>query len=302
MLYGSGKFTYARVDEWAKLPARMEFGQVTGAAVDSRDRVYVFNRSEHPVIVFERDGSFIKTWGEGVFGRAHGIFIGPDDSVYCTDDQDHVVMRFTTDGQVTMTLGTKGVPGDSGYIPGPDLLKQLDTITHGGPPFNRPTKLVLDASGDMFITDGYGNARVHHFSAEGKLIKSFGEPGSGPGQFRLPHGLWADRTGRVLVADRENSRVQIFTSDGAFITEWPNLMRPADVFVDPDDNIYVAEIDGRISIRDLAGNLLAQFGGDDAEARSHVQTAHSIWVDRHGDLYIGRLGAGPRIEKFVRQA
>ncbi len=303
MPYGSGKYTYELDQKWAKLPAGVEFGQVTAAATDSKGNVYVFNRSDRPMFVFDRQGNYLTDWGAGIFGNrsAHGLVITPDDTLYCTDWVDHVVQKMTTDGRVLGTMGTKGVPADSGYVVGPNLIAQLDTITHAGPPFNQPTKLMVAANGDMFATDGYGNAAVHHFSADGKLIKTWGGPGQGPGQFKLPHGLWVSKDGKVYVADRENSRVQVFTSDGQFIEEWANWMRPADVFIDPDGMIYVAEIDGRITITDPNHKIVSRFGETPDPTQSPVRTAHSIWVDDRGDIYLGLLGTGPKIEKLVRQ-
>src|SRR5439155_14523437 len=140
-----------------------------------------------PLIVFDRDGRFLASWGEGLFKRAHGISIGPDDALYCTDDLDHTVRKFTPEGKLLLTLGTSGKPADTG-IDGIDYR----TIKRAGPPFHRPTNLALAADGSMYVTDGYGNARVHKFSADGRLLFSWGEPGSGSGQFNLPHGIAID--------------------------------------------------------------------------------------------------------------
>jgi DNA-binding beta-propeller fold protein YncE len=296
MLYGSGKFTYELVENWAKLPPGIEFGWVTGAATDSAGTVYVFNRSERPVMVFDSDGTYRSTWGAGHFGRPHGIFIATDDTVWASDDQDHIIMQFTRAGQLLKTIGTRGKPGDSGYIPGDDLLKQLDTIKRAGPPFNRPTKLTIAPSGDMYVTDGYGNAAVHHFSADGKLLKTWGGPGTGEGQFRLPHGLAVDKRGNVWVADRENSRVQLFSGDGKFLRQFANLARPADVWIDPQDNVFFGEIDGYVSVWDLDGNQIIRFGEFGSPLR-----AHGIWGDKRGDLYLGTLYNGTQISKLVKK-
>src|SRR5262249_60006932 len=128
------------------------------------------NRSTHPVTVFDRHGSFLTSWGEGTIRRAHGIHIGPDDAVYLTDDLDHTVRKFTTDGKLLLTLGTSGQPSDTG-IDGIDYR----TIRRAAGPFHRPTNVALNADGSIVVTDGYGNCRVHHFSADGKLLHSWGE-------------------------------------------------------------------------------------------------------------------------------
>src|SRR5262249_34032974 len=156
------------------------------------------NRGEHPVIVFGEAGAYQFSWGEGLITRAHGIFIDPEDMVYLVDDAGHTVRKFTPDGRLLMTPGTPGPPSGT-------RAKSSDyrTIRHAGPPFCYPTNLARAADGTLFIADGYGNARVHHFSADGRLLASWGEPGTGPGQFQVPHGIAVSRDGRVFVADRE---------------------------------------------------------------------------------------------------
>jgi sugar lactone lactonase YvrE len=151
----------------------------------------------------------------------------------------------------------------------------------------------------MFITDGYGNARVHKFAADGTHLFSWGEPGSGPGEFRLPHGVWIDRRGRVLVCDRENDRVQVFDQDGKFLHQWPTkLIGPAVFYVDAADVVYIPEHNGGlVSVLTLDGERLAQWG--DPSFRS----CHGIWGDSRGDLYVVRPGAwgrGRRVVKYVR--
>src|SRR5262245_18069225 len=222
--FGSGKFRY-RVDEaWAKFPANQ--AEAVAVACDSRDRVYVFLRGPQCVQVFEPDGTPVTSWGTGTFVRPHGIFIDHRDNVYCTDDRDHTVRVYSTDGQLRLTLGVSGKPSDSGATS-----NDCRTIKYSGPPFNYPCNVALGAEGDLFVADGYGNARVHRFTAEGRLVASWGEPGSGPGQFHVPHGIAVDRRGTVYVADRENSRVQLFTSAGRYQGEWTDVARPCQVFV-----------------------------------------------------------------------
>ena len=138
--------------------------------------------------------------GEGTIVRAHGIYITADDRLFLTDDQDHTVTEYTLRGERVMTLGTSGRPSDTGVV-GIDYR----TIERAAGPFNLPTNLVA-AGEQLYVTDGYGNARVHVFSALGEYRFSWGGLGAGPGEFHLPHGLDVDREGRVYVADRENSR------------------------------------------------------------------------------------------------
>jgi len=302
MIVGEGSFRFELAEGWEQLPAGWWHGDVAGVATDSRDRVYVFNRSEHPVIVYERDGGFLGSWGEGVFTRPHGITITPDDVVYCADDTDHTVRKFTTDGRLLQTLGNLNQGSDSGYD-GSDLR----TIQRGAGPFNRPTRLSLAPGGDLYVSDGYGNARVHRFSAAGELIQSWGEPGDGVGQFHLPHSVWVHADGRVIVCDRENDRVQFFSPSGEYLDAWTNVTRPGDLFIDRDNRVYLGEMSWRegtttmagrpltedrasqLSIRDLDGNLLARWGGPDPCADGSFASPHGVWVDSHGDIYVAEV-------------
>lgn len=325
-LVGQGDYRYEAVSKWERLPAGWSFQEVAGVAADSKDRVYVFNRGAHPIIIFNRDGSFAASWGEGVFNRPHGITIGPDDAVYCTDDLDHTVRKFTPEGKLLLTLGTSGKPSDTG-IDGIDYR----TIKRVGGPFHRPTNVALNRAGEIYVTDGYGNARVHKFTPDGRLLFSWGEPGSGPGQFNLPHGIALDRDENVYVADRENSRVQIFDARGKFLTQWTDVMRPMQVVVDPAGNVLVAETGqragmfpwvekpanppgARVSVFNSSGKLLSRWGGgDDPCAAGDFFAPHDLRLDSRGDLYVGEvvLSAGGNrglvstdchaLQKFVRK-
>ena len=303
VLVGSGRFTYEAVAHWERRPEEYLWTEVSAVAVDRQDRVFVFNRGTHPVLVFDRDGSFLYSWGEGGFARAHGITIGPDDAVYCTDDLDHTVRKFTPDGRLLMTLGTSGQPSDTGAT-------SIDfrTIHHSGPPFYFPTNVALSPENEIYVTDGYGNARVHKLAPDGRLLCSWGEPGTGPGQFRVPHGIAVDRTGVVYVADRENSRIQLFSPQGEFLHEWPDIARPCQVAFDAAGNLFVAELGyragmwpgtsapspeatgGRISVFDPQGKLLARWGGgDNPTAAGDFFAPHDIRIDSRGDVYVAEV-------------
>ena len=192
MSLGTHKLEYEVLEGWEQLPENWSFVEVAGVAVDSKDRVYVFNRGAHPVIVFDKEGKFLNAWGEGVFASAHGIFIDHNDHVWCADNFDHTVRKFTTDGELLMTLGEANQPADTGFVLGES------PVQHAGGPFNMVTNVAVTGAGDLFIADGYGNARVHHFTGTGELVASWGGPGGAPGEFNLPHGIAVDRSGRGL--------------------------------------------------------------------------------------------------------
>ena len=300
MSYGSGNYVYELVPDWGKLPAGWKWDHASGAAVDDRDNVFLFNRSEHPVIVFDRQGNFLRSWGEGIFNRPHGVFITPDQFVWGSDDMDHLVRKFDRDGHLLDTMGTKGKPSDSGYVEKGDLMERLNSIKRGAGPFNRPTKLIIAPWGERYVSDGYGNARVHRFTASGELIQSWGEPGHGPGEFFLPHGLAIDARERVLVADRENSRVQIFSRDGKLLGMWTDLSRAADIAIDRDGVVYIAEAGTKgVCIKDLDGKVLSRFSALEGGV---VRSAHSLCVDSRCDLYVCEIAQGsPTIKKFARK-
>ncbi len=151
MLLGSGDFTYRPDRSWGSLPPGLVLGDVAAVAVDPDDNVYLFNRGPHPMVVLDRNGSFLRSWGEGVFRNPHGIHIGPDGAIYCTDDGDHSVRKCTSEGRVLMTLGTPGKPAP--YM--------------SGQPFCRCCHTALSPSGDIYVADGYGNAQIHHYRRMG---------------------------------------------------------------------------------------------------------------------------------------
>jgi DNA-binding beta-propeller fold protein YncE len=282
--------TYAPVDGWGRLPDGWRYVEATAVAVDSRDRVYVYNRGEHPVIVFDRDGTFLRSWGEGQTVRAHGITIGPDDSVWLTDDGAHTIRQFTAEGKLLLTLGTAERPAEP----------------HSGQPFNRPTHVALcPKSGDLYVSDGYGNSRVHKYDPRGRHLFSWGEPGTDPGCFNIPHNIATDAEGLVYVADRENHRVQIFDARGRYQGQLNNLHRPCGLHADRANGgrLYVGElpshlpvnakvpnIGARVSVLTLTGELIGRVGGPFAGERPGEFVApHGVALDSHGDLYVAEV-------------
>ena len=231
MTRGEPSIEYRLVEGWERLPPGWSHGDVAGVATDAQDRVYVANRGAHPVIVYDREGRFLGSWGEGLFTRPHGITI-TDGVVYCVDDGDHTVRAFTLDGRLRWTLGTVHRPSDTGYQV--DASANLRTIRRAAGPFHRPTRLAVAPGGELYVADGYGNARVHRFSPTGELLQSWGQPGDGPGQFNLPHSVWVHTDGRVFVCDRENDRIQIFGPEGELLSTWTNVTRPGDLYIDQD--------------------------------------------------------------------
>jgi DNA-binding beta-propeller fold protein YncE len=287
---GTGKYTYSVIQDWAKLPPGETFAMVSAVATDAQDRVYAFQRKDPPIAVFDREGKFLTSWGNGAFLFAHGIFIA-NDTVYLTDRDSSVCLMYTLDGKPIQMLGRHSVHSDTGCE------KPGDLVPRAAGPFNYPSELVPAPSGDLYVSDGYRNARVHRFTWDGQLKKSWGEPGkTAPGQFHLPHSLIVAHE-KVYVCDRENHRIQVFDLDGKFLELWSDIQRPMDISVDRDGMLVVSEgnvnnSSARISILDTAGKVLSRF-----DCRG---PGHGSWVDSHGDIYVGLNNPGG-IDKFVRQ-
>jgi DNA-binding beta-propeller fold protein YncE len=285
---GTGKYTYELIRDFPKLPPGETFGMVSRVATDSQDRVYVFQRKDPPVVVFDREGKYLGAWGSGEVTDPHGLKI-IDDVVYTTDRSDSVAKSFTLDGKVILALGKRGVHSDTGNVT--DWLAE-----RAAGPFNHPTEMIAHPNGDIYVTDGYRNARVHRFTKDGRLVKSWGAPGHGPGQFHLPHSIAFDPDGKLYVADRANKRIQIFSPDGDFLGQWTGMGGPNDITRGKDGNYYIAEqeLDGKpaqVCVRDATGNVLVRFDS---------RHDHGVGVDSRGDIYAG-LTTERSVDKFVRK-
>jgi DNA-binding beta-propeller fold protein YncE len=286
LILGSGMVRFEPVENWEQLPDGWSFIDVAGVAVDSKDNVYVLNRSEHPVIVFDKDGNFLRSIGEGMFSdRTHGIHIGPDDTLYCVDDGLHTVQQFAADGKRGLVLGTERQPA----------------VKWAGKPFNRPTHAAVSPkTGYLYVTDGYGNSRVHKFAPDGRPVLSWGEPGIDPGQFIRPHNVAIDQDDNIYIADRENHRIQVFDANGKFLSMWNNIHRPDGICLDNEGHLFIGELNGmsgvddapglghRVSVYTLEGTLVTRFGDpQEGEGPGQFIAPHGVAVDSRGDLYVG---------------
>ena len=284
------KYDYELVQSWGTLPDGMTFGTVSSVAADSQNRVYVYQRKDPPIVVLDSDGNYLNSWGISAFNLPHGFCI-VDDVIYLTDREDSVCLKYTLDGKPLMVLGDRGVHSDTGCEEPGEL------VPRAAGPFNYPSEMYPSPSGDLYVSDGYRNSRVHRFSAEGRYITSWGTPGKGgPGEFHLPHSLLIDEEGLVYVCDRENNRIQVFTPEGEFITMWTDMTRPNDISQSEDGDFYIAEstFEGstpRITVRDKEGEILSSW-----ESRQ----AHGLWVDKQDSVYLALPGA-QSVDKYIRQ-
>ncbi len=292
---------YSVDPHWPQRPSGVQWGAVSGVTVDANDRVWVFTRSDQPVQVYEADGKFVRSWGQDTIKSAHHIKIDREGNVWVADIGHHTVQKYTPEGKLLLTLGTKDHPGKD--------------ETH----LNMPTDMAITPAGDIFVSDGYGNARVVHFSKDGKFVKAWGELGSKPGQFSIPHAIALDSKGRLYVADRNNVRVQVFDQAGKLLDIWDNLLVPWGFAVTRNDEIWVcgsSPMQWRSSDSTLGcppkdqvfmkfnpdGKLLQLWtvpkGVDGLERPGECNWVHAIAVDSRGNLYVGDI-IGKRAQKFV---
>lgn len=299
MKIGSGDFTYELDENWGKLPEGSMLNVVAGLGIDENDNIYLLSRGMPPVLVFDKEGNCIDTWGEGIFDRPHALLVDKEHNLWGADDHAHVVMKMSKDHEILMTLGTRGIPSDTGCEGG-----KYKTIKRPAGPFNRPTNIAIAKNGNIYVTDGYGNCRVHVFAPDGTLLFSWGEIGEGPGEFQLPHGIVIDDEDNVYVCDRQNNRIQIFDLNGKYLREWNGFERPAGIFLAKDGFFYVAECKrtstycdapSRVTILNKSGDIMARLEQSDTEWSYDEDnlghhTAHSIVVDSQGNIYIGEVG------------
>ena len=270
------------------LPSSIKLGDVAGISLDEKDNIYLFNRGENPIIVINQKGELITTWGHGIFKNPHGAHIGHDQNIYLTDNGDHTLRKFTLDGKLLLQIG---IPDTSpGFM--------------SGKPFCRCTHSALTPEGNIIVSDGYGNASIHIFDQNGKHLKTWGNPGSLPGEFNLPHNVCCDEDGWIYVADRENSRIQIFNTDGKFEKQINNMHRPSGLAITPGSNpdLIIGELASYLEVNKNFPNLgpFVSFFNTQSNLlyriRNKIKTSstygmlvspHSIAYDSFGNIYVG---------------
>jgi len=258
--------------DFGRLPAGIEAARISQVAVDAAGRVHVLRRGEPPILVFEPDGAFAYAYGAGEIFDSHGIAIDAHDRVWIADRDAHQILAFTACGARLLSLGERHAP-------------------RWMLPFNHPTRVAVARDGEIYVSDGYGNARIQRFSPEGEFLGGFGGIGHGRGEFMTPHSIVIDRLNRVVVVDRENDRVQLFDRTGDWLGEWRGLCRPMDL---------CERTDGVILVTDQVPSVTA-FAPDGRRidrGRPSLNGAHGIAEAANGALYLAEI-APSSVTKLV---
>ncbi len=290
---------YRPVENWAQLPAGMQWGQVINVDPDAHGNVWVFHRSDPAILEFDASGKLVKSFGAGMFVQAHGFTIDREGNIWATDAQGkdgkgQQAFKFSPDGKVLMTLGKAGVAGN-----GPDT-------------FNAPSAVLVAPNGDIFIADGHGgdtNARIVKFSKGGKFMKAWGQKGSGPGEFDMPHSMAMDSKGRLFVADRGNNRIQIFDQNGKFLDQWKQFGRPSGVFISKDDTLYSVDSQSDekvnpgfkrgIRVGSAKNGTVTAFIPD-LSTNPDIALAEGVSADAQGNIYAAGVSS-MGLHKFVKK-
>jgi DNA-binding beta-propeller fold protein YncE len=280
---------YIPVRDAFELPANMNFGSVSGVAINSKGHVFLLHRGPSPLMEFTADGKFVRALGDGLYDRPHGLRIDSEDNIWTTDVGGHVVYKFSPAGRILMVLGVRGRPGDwhdFGHL-------KL---------FNEPNDVAIAANGNIIVLQGHGKApsQVLKFDRDGNFLKVWGKKGTAPGDFDLPHSIVIDAKGLLHIADRNNARIQVLDADGNFIRESKHPGTPCGLCLGPDGFLYMAHgHTGLVKQLDLDGNVLGETGGQ-GKTPGRFGEAHYIAVSQRGEIYVTDT-LNWRVQKYVKR-
>jgi hypothetical protein len=296
---GEGEFRYEVFHDWGELPATLKYGNTHGVCEDSQGHIYVHHtvhstsESLDSMVVFDKNGKFVKSWGKQFKGGAHGLHIrkeGGQEFLYLCDTVRGLVVKTTTDGEEVFTLG---YPSESSqYIPAAEGPKAT--------PYS-PTNLAVAPNGDIYVGDGYGSSYINQYNAKGEFIRTFGGLGKDPGKLNQPHGIWMDLRGAeplLLVADRRNARLQYFTLDGKHHSFVGGVVYPCH-FHERNGLLVVPELDARVTLMDRKNKVLAYLGEDKTGNQRQLRLRpreefipgkfvcpHGACFDREGSIFV----------------
>jgi DNA-binding beta-propeller fold protein YncE len=258
-----------------KFPAEVEVGAMSSVAVDAEDRIYVLHRGEPPLVAFDKDGNFVRAWGQGLFKVPHGLRVDRDGNIWTTDNGNHVLRKFNRDGRLLLTLGSEGKPAG------------------GKEGFRGPDDLVFDSQGNMYVADS-GNGRIVKLSADGIFLLEWGKKGKEAGQFATAHGLAIDKQDRIYVADRGNQRVQIFDSMGKHLADWSGFGNPFGLLVVGDELIATEGDIHKVFHLNREGQITGSWGDPQSLLLPHLMAVNS-----KGTLFVTEVN-GKRVQMFAR--
>jgi peptidylglycine monooxygenase len=275
LVVGLGSRRYRVERPWGDLPS--DAGRVSDVTVDSRGHVFVLLRYDPladargtPVVELDRSGARVNAWGADLIADSHMLACSKDDRLYIVDRDAHEIIICSTNGERLGGIGARHRPLE---------------------PFNHPTDVAFAPSGDIYVSDGYANSKVHRFKSNGGAVKSWGAPGSERGEFMNPHAVWVLSNARVVVVDRENDRLQVFSSDGECLDIWGNFKQPLDIWGDAEGNLFVTDLIPSLSMLSSDGKLLGR-------CRPVLNGAHGVWGDADGNLFLAE-GNPSRITRLA---
>lgn len=290
---------YEAVPDWPQRQADIAWAAVPGVAIDGEGNVWMSTRNAPSVQVYAPDGHYLFGWGN--MPGAHYLKIDREGYVWIADVHQHVVRKHQRDGKVLLTLGVEGEAGTD--------------ERH----FFKPTDVAFASNGDVFVTDGYGNARVVHFDKTGKYVDMWGSLGTEDGQFSIPHAIVIDSQDRLYISDRNNARIQVYNVEGKLIDSWKCLLVPWGLSITVEDEIWVCGSSPTVWSGPLLGcppkdQLVMKFntdgkllelhafpkGDDGQEKPGELNWVHGIALDTQGNLFLGDIN-GKRLQKFLRR-
>ncbi|MEM7367428.1 MAG: hypothetical protein AAF587_02435 [Bacteroidota bacterium] len=276
-----------QIPDFFQTPADGNIIQPTGVAVNSKGHVFVFNKGNQKLMEFSESGAYIRSLGAGLFKDPHGLRIDQDDNIWTTDVETHLVIKMNPEGKVLMVLGQNGSSG---------LYDEARKMIL----FFKPADIAFGRNGDIYVADGYGNHRVVRLDKHGTLIKAWGEQGKEEGNFDNPHNIVLDPRGRVYVADRYNSRIQVFSRDGEFLAAWTHLGKPWGLALSPEMNLYMSDGDNeRILKLNLEGKILETYEAGPGTQAGQFRAAHGIAVGPQEEVFVTEV-LNWRVQKFIQ--
>jgi DNA-binding beta-propeller fold protein YncE len=298
--FAQSPLPYRAVEDWPRLPPGWNFMETAGIAADANNHVYVFHRGPHPIMEFDRDGQFVRSWGDGLFERPHSIRVDAEGNVWTADDVGHTVLKMNRQGKIVMVLGRFRTDSDAqstmpdGSAGGALRGMRDEAVVR----FNKPTDLAVAPNGDVFVADGYGNSRIVKFTKDGTFVKAWGKRGSAPGEFHTPHSIVVDKQNRVIVADRENYRIQIFDADGNFQKEWKGLGSPWGLAITADNHLLMSDgYNNHVLKLTMDGKVAGSFGSFGKQP-GQFHFCHQIAAAPDGSVYTAEI-LNWRPQKFV---